>query len=34
MQLGVLKVGVPVYSVKTEGTIMSDYKEIVEGVGF
>ena len=32
MQLGVLKVGVPVYLVKTKETMMSDYKEIFEGV--
>lgn len=33
VQLGVLQLGVPVYSVKSEQEILRDYKEIFEGVG-
>ena len=33
IQLGVLKLGIPLYSVTSKETIMSDYKEIFEGVG-
>ena len=33
VQLGVLQLGVPVYSVRTEEEILCDYKEIFKGVG-
>ena len=33
IQLGVLKLGIPLYSVTSKETIMCDYKEIFEGVG-
>ena len=33
VQLGVLKLGVPVYSVKSEVVILCDYEEFFESVG-
>ena len=33
VQLGVLKLGVPVYSVKSKEAIMADHKQLFEGVG-
>ena len=33
VQLGVLKLEVPIYSVKSKETLVSDYKEVFEGVG-
>ena len=33
LQLGVLKLGVPVYTLQSKEAIMSDYKEVFDGVG-
>ena len=33
LRLGVLKLGVPVYALQSKEEIMSDYKEVFDGVG-
>ena len=33
LRLGMLKLGVPVYALQSKEEIMSDYKEVVDGVG-